>query len=36
MKVQNITDIEGFFKVVDSCEGKVELGCSGRSNPSIH
>ena len=25
MKVQNITDIEGFFKVVDSCEGKVEL-----------
>ncbi len=25
MKVQNITDIEGFFNVVDSCEGKVEL-----------
>lgn len=25
MKVQNITDIEGFFKVVDSCKGKVEL-----------
>lgn len=25
MKVQNITDIEGFFKVVDSCVGKVEL-----------
>ena len=25
MKVQNITDVEGFFKVVDSCEGKVEL-----------
>ena len=25
MKVQNITDIEAFFKVVDSCEGKVEL-----------
>ena len=25
MKVQNITDIEGFYKVVDSCEGKVEL-----------
>lgn len=25
MKVQNITDIEGFFKVVDSCAGKVEL-----------
>ena len=22
MKVQNITDIEGFFKVVDSCEGQ--------------
>lgn len=25
MKVQNITDIEAFFKVIDSCEGKVEL-----------
>ena len=25
MKVQNITDIEAFFKVVDSCKGKVEL-----------
>ena len=25
MKVQNITDIEKFFKVVHSCEGKVEL-----------
>lgn len=25
MKVQNITDIEGFFKVIDSCKGKVEL-----------
>ena len=25
MKVQNITDIEGFFKVVDACKGKVEL-----------
>ena len=25
MKVQNITDIEGFFKVVNSCGGKVEL-----------
>ena len=25
MKVQNITDIEGFFKVIDSCTGKVEL-----------
>lgn len=25
MKVQNITDIEKFFSVVDSCEGKVEL-----------
>ena len=23
MKVQNITDIEGFFKVVDQCRGKV-------------
>lgn len=25
MKVQNITNIDGFFKVVDSCVGKVEL-----------
>ena len=25
MKVQNITDIEKFFEVVDSCKGKVEL-----------
>ena len=25
MKVQNISDIEGFFIVVDSCKGKVEL-----------
>lgn len=25
MKVHNITNIEKFFKVIDSCEGKVEL-----------
>ena len=25
MKVQNITDVEGFFKVVDYCKGRVEL-----------
>lgn len=25
MKVTNITNIDGFFKVVDSCNGKVEL-----------
>ena len=25
MKVQNITDIDAFFKVVDSCTGRVEL-----------
>ena len=25
MKVQNITDIEKFFQVIDSCSGKVEL-----------
>lgn len=25
MKVQNITDINKFFSVVDSCKGKVEL-----------
>ena len=25
MKVQNITDIEGFFKAIDGCKGKFEL-----------
>ena len=25
MKIQNITDVEKFFEVVDSCKGKVEL-----------
>ena len=25
MKVQNIKDIDKFFKVIDSCVGKVEL-----------
>ena len=25
MKVTNITDISGFFEVVDGCSGKVEL-----------
>ena len=25
MKVTNITNIEGFFKTVDSCKGRVEL-----------
>ena len=25
MKVQNITNIEKFFEVVDACKGKVEL-----------
>ena len=25
MKVQNIADVEGFFNVVDSCKGRVEL-----------
>ena len=25
MKVQNITDIDKFFQVVDACKGKVEL-----------
>lgn len=25
MKVQNINDIDKFFKVIDSCVGKVEL-----------
>ena len=25
MKVQNITDIDAFFKVIDDCKGRVEL-----------
>ncbi len=25
MKIQNISDIEGFFKVIDECKGVVEL-----------
>ncbi len=25
INVKNISDVEGFFKVVDSCEGRVEL-----------
>lgn len=25
MKIQNITDVEKFFKVVDECRGTVEL-----------
>ena len=25
MKIQNISNVEKFFQVVDSCEGKVEL-----------
>lgn len=25
MKIQHITNIEGFFKVVNQCKGKVEL-----------
>lgn len=25
MKVQNITDVDGFFNIVNQCEGRVEL-----------
>lgn len=25
MKLKNINNVEGLFKVIDSCEGKVEL-----------
>ncbi|HHU70880.1 MAG TPA: polya polymerase [Clostridiales bacterium] len=25
MKIMNITDVNGFFKVIDECVGKVEL-----------
>ena len=32
MKIQNITNIEKFFEVVDSCKGKVELVTGDRLN----
>ena len=36
MKVQNITDIDAFFKVVDNCKGRVELVTGGRqTEPEI-
>lgn len=25
MKIKNITDVDAFFKVIDSCKGRVEL-----------
>ena len=25
MKVENITDVEGLFRVIDQCKGKVEM-----------
>lgn len=25
MKIYNVKDVEGFFKVIDSCKGRVEL-----------
>ena len=25
MRIKNIKDVDGFFKVIDSCAGKVEL-----------
>lgn len=25
MKITNVTDVDAFFKVVDSCKGRVEL-----------
>lgn len=25
MKIKNIKDIDGFFKTIDSCDGRVEL-----------
>ena len=25
MKIKNIKDVDGFFKVIDSCAGKVEF-----------
>ncbi len=37
MKVSNIKDIDKFFAVVDSCEGRVELvtGEGDRLNPEL-
>ena len=31
MRVQNISDIDKFFSVVESCEGRVEL-CTGEGD----
>ena len=25
MKIENVKDVEGFFKVIDECKGRVEL-----------
>ena len=25
MKIENVKDVDGFFKVVDSCKGRIEL-----------
>ncbi len=37
MKVQNITDIDAFFKVVDNCKGRIELvtGRGRQTEPEI-
>ena len=34
MKVQNITDIDAFFKTVDECKGRVELSLIHISEPT--
>ena len=35
MKIKNIKDVDGFFKVIDSCAGKVELITGRQIKPQI-
>ena len=37
MKIKNITDIDGFFKVIDSCQGKVgtHYRRGGQTEPQV-
>ena len=36
MKIQNIKDVEAFFKVVDECKGTVELVSPEGDRISLH
>lgn len=35
MKVQNVANIDKFFKVIDSCKGKVELITGEGDRPNL-